>query len=168
MFGEHVPGRTDIWRHYEKVRDSIGLDFLGGGTGGIGTPAALRSHLRSFADAGVDQTVFIQQGGNNRHEHICEALQLFHDEVQSEFKAEEADRQRRKQEELAPYIEAAFTRKQYLAELGDDEIPTFPAYGFEIAEANLSHLPKDQQDRVRQWQKLREVVREADKVALAD
>ena len=46
------------------------------GTGGIGTPEDLRKHLRGFQDAGVDQVSFIQQGGNNKHEHICEALEL--------------------------------------------------------------------------------------------
>ena len=34
---------------------------------------AMRESLRTFQDAGVDQTIFIQQGGKNRHEHICES-----------------------------------------------------------------------------------------------
>ena len=45
--------------------------------GGIGTPDMLRAHLRKFADVGVDQVIFIQQGGSNRHDHICESLELF-------------------------------------------------------------------------------------------
>jgi hypothetical protein len=35
----------------------------------------LRAHLKSFEDAGVDQVAFIQQGGKNRHDHICQSLQ---------------------------------------------------------------------------------------------
>jgi alkanesulfonate monooxygenase SsuD/methylene tetrahydromethanopterin reductase-like flavin-dependent oxidoreductase (luciferase family) len=38
---------------------------------------SLRDHLRKFDGSGVDQVAFIQQGGRNKHEHICEALELF-------------------------------------------------------------------------------------------
>ena len=162
VFGEHTPGRTNIWDHYVAVRDSVGLDFLGGGTGGIGTPDELREHLRSFADAGVDQTVFIQQGGNNRHEHICEGLELFASEVMPEFKEAEAEREAAKAAELAPYVEAAFERKEYLAALGDDEIPAFAAYGNTVAEDDIDSLPEAQQRRVRQMRQLKEVVAQAE------
>lgn len=162
-FGEHKPGRTNIWDHYVAVRDSVGLDFLGGGTGGIGTPAELRDHLRSFAEAGVDQTVFIQQGGNNRHDHICEALELFAAEVMPEFKAAEADREAAKAAELAPYVEEAFARKQYLQELADDDIPTYPAYGNTVAEIDIDTLPEAQRRRAMQMRKLRDVVREVER-----
>jgi len=64
-FGEHRPGRTDIWANYERIRDSVGVDFLGGGTGGIGTPDEIARHLQSFADSGVDQTVFIRRTLNS-------------------------------------------------------------------------------------------------------
>uniref|UniRef100_UPI002ADE3546 LLM class flavin-dependent oxidoreductase n=1 Tax=Tepidiforma sp. TaxID=2682230 RepID=UPI002ADE3546 len=41
VFGHHKPGRTNIWENYERVKAAMGaeqLDFLGGGTDGIGTP----------------------------------------------------------------------------------------------------------------------------------
>jgi alkanesulfonate monooxygenase SsuD/methylene tetrahydromethanopterin reductase-like flavin-dependent oxidoreductase (luciferase family) len=160
-FGDHRPGRTDIWRRYEAVRDRIGVEFLGGGTGGIGTPAELREHLRAFEGAGVDQTVFIQQGGKNRHEHICEALELFAAEVMPEFKEHEAQRQARKQEELAPYVEAAFKRKEFLKELTDDEIPEYEAYGNSVAltEADIAKLPEANRRRALAMRKLREIVK---------
>src|SRR5690606_15249838 len=91
-FGTHKPGRTDVWKQYEAVKAAMGdeaLDFLGGGGDGIGTPDQLRAHLRKFVDAGVDQTVFIQQGGKNKHEHICDSLNLFAEKVMPDFKAEE-------------------------------------------------------------------------------
>ncbi len=164
-FGVHTPGRTDIWAHYEAVRDTVGLDFLGGGTGGIGTPDELRHHLRSFAAAGVDQTVFIQQGGKNRHQHICDALELFAAEVMPEFKVAEAERQAAKDRALAPFVAQAFERKQYLAALADDEIPSIPAYGHSVAEIDIDSLPEAQQRRARQMQRLRAVVEEADRQA---
>ena len=117
----------------------------------------MREHLRKFAEAGVDQTVFIQQGGKNRHEHICEALELFAGEVMPEFKANEAERQAKKAEELAPYVEAAFKRKEFMKELTDDEIETYRAYGFAVAEEDISHLPESQQRRALAMRKMREV-----------
>ncbi len=130
IFGEHKPGRTDIWANFEKVRDTLPE---AGEQRGIGTPDQLRAHLRSFADAGVDQVTFIQQGGRNRHDHICEALELFGAEVMPEFKAEEEERERSKMEALAPYLEKAMERKRRMPELSDDEIPSYPALGRQIA-----------------------------------
>lgn len=136
-WGEHKPGRTDLWAAFQEVRQSI-PDSMAAGSGGIGTPDQLRAHLRKFADAGVDQTVFIQQGGKNRHEHICEALELFAAEVMPEFKAGEAAREGAKRAELEPYVEAAFRRKEYLRALPDSEITPFSAYGFAVAERAAS------------------------------
>jgi alkanesulfonate monooxygenase SsuD/methylene tetrahydromethanopterin reductase-like flavin-dependent oxidoreductase (luciferase family) len=161
VFGQHKPGRTDIWANYEAVKGALGaeqLDFLGGGTDGIGTPQDLRDHLRKFADVGVDQTVFIQQGGKNRHEHICEALELFAAEVMPEFRDEEERRQARKLDELAPYIEKAMQRKQWMRELSDDEIPTYAAYGAMIAEVDTSNLDGAARIRAERWRKMREVL----------
>ena len=44
---------------------------------GIGTPDDFREHVRAFEAAGVDQIILLQQAGRNRHEHICESLELF-------------------------------------------------------------------------------------------
>ena len=55
-----------------------------------------------------------------------------------EFKANEAERQAKKAEELAPYVEAAFKRKEFMKELTDDEIETYRAYGFAVAEEDIS------------------------------
>jgi hypothetical protein len=161
-FGKHRPGRTNVWERFEAVRDEIGLEHLGEGTGGIGTPKQLRDHLRKFADAGVDQAVFIQQGGKNMHENICEDLELFAAEVMPEFKAEEEARLRRKNDELAPYVEAAMQRKERMAELRDDEIPEFEAYGFNVAEIDVSQLPEAQRRRFEAMRKMRKIVNRFD------
>ena len=140
-FGEHKPGRTNLFAEFKALREKNLLenpiDFaqaLTGGRGGIGTPEDMRVHLRKFEEVGVDQVTFIQQAGMNKHEHICEALELFGEQVMPEFKARGAVREAKKQEELAPYIEAAMARKQFMKPLSDDEIPTFPALGRSIVE----------------------------------
>lgn len=132
--GIHTPGRTDIWKQFEAARD--GMDPNMGR--GIGTPETLRKHLRGFAEAGVDQVVFIQQGGRNRHEHICQSLELFASEVMPEFKAEVAERERKKAEELAPYMAAAMARKTPMPALADHDIPTIEALGRRIAEQSTA------------------------------
>jgi alkanesulfonate monooxygenase SsuD/methylene tetrahydromethanopterin reductase-like flavin-dependent oxidoreductase (luciferase family) len=89
IFGEHKPGHTDIWAAYEKARGKLPE---AGAARGIGTPEQLRAHLKSFEDSGVDQVAFIQQGGRNRHEHICQSLELFAREVLPEFDEREEAR----------------------------------------------------------------------------
>jgi len=131
-FGAQIPGRTDIWEKFQAALPN--LPAAQAAEGGIGTPKQLREHLRKFADCGVDQVAFIQQGGRNRHEHICEALELFAAEVMPEFKAEEAERVRRKDAELAPFIEAALKRKTWMKPLTDSEIEPVVALGRQIAE----------------------------------
>ena len=83
--------------------------------------------MRSFQDAGVDQIILLQQAGRNRHEHICESLELLAREVLPEFAAEAPERERRKAEELAPFIEKALARKQRMAPLADADIPVVRA-----------------------------------------
>lgn len=140
--GIHKPGRTNLFEQFQTARQKRlaenPLDAnqaLGAERGGIGTPDDMRVHLRKFEDVGVDQVTFIQQAGMNKHEHICESLELFAAEVMPEFKEREAEREAKKQEELAPYIEAALARKQTLPQLSDDEIPSFVSLGRQVAEA---------------------------------
>ena len=141
--GKHRPGRTTIWNNYMEVRDGIvSPDLTGGGEkgnitgsrGAIGTPEQVRSHLRAFSDIGVDQAIFIQQGGKNKHSDICDSLELFASQVMPEFHAEETARIKAKDEELAPYITEAFNRKKWLAPLSDEEIPILQPYGRTVAE----------------------------------
>ena len=47
-------------------------------------------------DVGVDQVIFIQQAGRNRHDDICASLELFAADVLPEFAADEPERQARK------------------------------------------------------------------------
>ena len=129
IFGTHKPGRTDIWAGYEKARPLLPE---AGASRGIGTPDQLREHLARFEDTGVDQVIFIQQGGKNRHEHICESLELFASRVLPEFKEREATRAVEKERELAPFIEQAMAKKRWMRPLKDEEIPELEALGRQV------------------------------------
>src|SRR5262249_27331852 len=43
IFGEHLPGRTNIWANYEQARDL--LPIAHGGAGAIGSPEPIEQHL---------------------------------------------------------------------------------------------------------------------------
>ena len=128
-----MPGRTDMWGDYLKKRGNRTQEIIDAAARadaiatGIGTPDDMRKHLKAFQEAGVDQVIFMQQAGRNKHSEICESLELFAAEVMPEFKAEVAAREARKAEELAPYIEAALARKNWMKPLADDEIPVVRA-----------------------------------------
>lgn len=128
-----VPGRTDMWGDYLKKRGDRTEEMIAAAAlsenyaSGIGTPDDMRSHLRAFQASGIDQVIFMQQAGRNRHDHICQSLELFAAEVMPEFKAEVAAREEKKARELAPFIEAALARKNWMKPLADNEIPVVRA-----------------------------------------
>ena len=128
-----LPGRSQLFADFQKSRARQDDEIIAAVKGaarnanGIGTPSDIRDHIRGFQEAGVDQVIFLQQAGRNKHEHICESLELFAAEVMGEFKAEVAARENRKAVELAPYIAAAMARKKFMKPLSDDEIPVVKA-----------------------------------------
>lgn len=128
-----VPGRTDMWGDYIRARGNRTEEVIEAAARadqiatGIGTPDDMRAHLKAFQSAGVDQVIFMQQAGRNRHDHICESLELFAAEVMPEFKADAAAREERKARELQPFIEAALARKNRMKPLADHEIPVVKA-----------------------------------------
>ena len=111
VFGDHRPGRTNIYEEFLERRDDVGFarsiitadaaplgmrvlqQGLGSLRGAIGTPEQVRDLCRRYEAAGVDQLIFVMQAGRNRHEHICESIELFASEVLPEFaqRADEAD-----------------------------------------------------------------------------
>jgi alkanesulfonate monooxygenase SsuD/methylene tetrahydromethanopterin reductase-like flavin-dependent oxidoreductase (luciferase family) len=129
VFGTHRPGRTNVWDEFENKRDLFGFrrqtaaqtgqtlgaqlfeQGLGALRGAIGTPDQVRDLLRGYEDAGVDQVIFVSQAGRNRHEHICESLELFATEVLPDFAEHEDEREKAKLERLAPAIEEALARR---------------------------------------------------------
>jgi hypothetical protein len=100
--------------------------------GAIGSVESVREHLNKFKATGVDQLVFLQQCGKNKHEDVCESLELFAKELMPEFRDGEEERQAKKMRDLEPYIEAAFKRKedQRPLRMPDDEVTVFPAIDY--------------------------------------
>ena len=140
---DQVPGRTTVWEEFQARRppDSVERRIAAAEAQGddyascIGTPADATRYLQQMREVGVDQVIFIQQAGRNRHEDICASLELFAAEVMSEFTTGEAERQARKAAELAPYVQAALARKDWMRPLADDEIPVVRA---SVAKAQTS------------------------------
>jgi alkanesulfonate monooxygenase SsuD/methylene tetrahydromethanopterin reductase-like flavin-dependent oxidoreductase (luciferase family) len=123
-----VPGRTNLWGEYlerrgNRTEEFVAQNVVGARSSGIGTPPDMRAHLESFQEAGVDQVIFLQQAGRNRHAHICESLELFASDVMPTFGAEVEEREARKHAELAPYVQAALARKNWMKPLAPEDIP---------------------------------------------
>ena len=129
-----VPGRSALFERFQRERsagalldanparaESLASAFQG--SRGIGTAADFRAHAATFEAAGVDQIILLQQAGRNRHEHICESLEILGRDVLPEFAAKAAERDRRKAEELAPFIERALARKTRMPPIADRDIP---------------------------------------------
>jgi len=121
VYGEYRPGRSDVWERFQEIKDTISDNV---GRGGLGTPDQVRHHLKRYEDIGVDQVIFVQQSGANRHEHICDSLELFGRELLPEFKQREAEKAEKKRHELEPYIAAALERKVRMPAMKEEEIPT--------------------------------------------
>lgn len=126
----HEPGCTSVWDAFQAGRNDAGFardivradkaplgvkilqHGLGSLRGAIGTPEQITDLIRRYEAVGVDQIGFVLQAGRNRHEHICEAIELFGSRVLPEFAREREARDREKAERLAPAIEAALARRE--------------------------------------------------------
>jgi hypothetical protein len=108
-FGRHEPGKTDIWNNFKT--SPLSLPGMDGSNSCVGSPEQIRTRLREFEEAGVDQVVFISQAGNNKHEDICSSLNLFAEKVQPEFKEREQKIAKQKAERIAPIVAKAMKRK---------------------------------------------------------
>ena len=123
------PGRSRLWESFTRARGDRTAELVaraqdaGYRGAGIGTPDDMRTHVREFQAAGVDQVIFLQQAGHNRHADILAALELFARTVAPEFQCDAAEREARKREDLAPWIARALERKQWMRPLADDAIP---------------------------------------------
>ncbi len=133
VFGQHEPGRTGLWEEFLQRRGEYGFarelvqagpagsneplgvrllqHGLGSLRGAIGTPAQIAGLVERYQRAGVDQVIFVSQAGRNRHEHICESLELLAREVLPCFAEKAEAREREKAARLAPAIERALGRR---------------------------------------------------------
>jgi len=128
-FGRHHPGRSNIWEEFQRERDKRGFareiinpdqaplgvqimqQGLGSLRGAIGTPEQIADLVRRYEAVGVDQIVFVSQAGPNRHEDVCESLELFGEKVIPQFAEQAEEAERAKLERLEPAIEAALARR---------------------------------------------------------
>ncbi len=128
-FGEHRPGHSNIWREFTERRDEVGFarrivtpddaplgvrllqEGLGSLRGAIGTPDQIAQLMERYEAAGVDQVIFVCQAGPNRHEHICESIELFAAEVMPRFAERAEEVERAKCERLAEATERALGRR---------------------------------------------------------
>ncbi|HKE78469.1 MAG TPA: LLM class flavin-dependent oxidoreductase, partial [Solirubrobacteraceae bacterium] len=155
VFGDHRPGRTNIYEEFLARRDEVGFARsiinaddgplgvrvlqrgLGSLRGAIGSPAQVRDLCRRYEEAGVDQVIFVMQTGRNRHEHILESIELFASEVLPEFadRADAVDAARA--ERFAPAIEAALARRE-APPVSDSEYTVVPSASGPPAESGLA------------------------------
>jgi len=88
------PGTVDLWGEYEKWKHANPEGHARAISGGlIGSPQTIRERLRKYSTSHVDQIILLNQAGKNTHEHICESLELFANEVMPEFQADEPAQQ---------------------------------------------------------------------------
>jgi alkanesulfonate monooxygenase SsuD/methylene tetrahydromethanopterin reductase-like flavin-dependent oxidoreductase (luciferase family) len=80
---------------------------IGSLRGAVGTPDQVAELVRRYEEAGVDQ-VIVLQAGPNKHEHICESLELFGEQVIPRFAKDRETKEREKRERLAPAIGEMF------------------------------------------------------------
>jgi alkanesulfonate monooxygenase SsuD/methylene tetrahydromethanopterin reductase-like flavin-dependent oxidoreductase (luciferase family) len=132
----HEPGRTNVWDDYVRHRDrravsaddaplSVRIAQQGTLRGAVGTPDQVAELVRRYEAVGVDQVIFVMQAGPNRHEHICESIELFGEQVIPRFAEGREEREKDKAERLAPAVEAALSRRE----------PARPAVTYRIDEA---------------------------------
>ncbi len=102
--GPVVPGTVSLWDEYLTWKASPeGQRAQHGGL--IGSPDTIRAKLHKFAESNVDQVILLNQAGRNRHEHICEALELFATEVMPDFHGLEPEHDEWKRQVLAGELE---------------------------------------------------------------
>jgi hypothetical protein len=118
-----------VWQEFQDRRAEVGFareivtpddaplgvrllqEGLGSLRGAIGTPEQVGDLIERYEAAGVDQVIFVSQAGTNRHEHICESLELFAAEVMPRFAERAPERERAKEERLAGAVEQALERR---------------------------------------------------------
>ena len=86
-----APGTVNMWDEYnawKRANPDAQEAALRGGL--IGSPDTLRKKLAKFESSHIDQVILLNQAGKNRHEDICESLELFAKEVMPEFQGHHA------------------------------------------------------------------------------
>ena len=75
--------------------------------------------IERYEASGVDQVIFVSQAGANRHDHVCESLELFASDVLPRFAERAPEREQAKVERLGSAMERAFVPEQARGFEGD-------------------------------------------------
>ena len=99
-------GTVNLWDEFVKWKDAnpdLIEKALRGGL--VGSPDTIRKKLRKFKESHADQIILLNQAGKNSHEHICESLEMFAEQVMPEFHADEPAHQDWKRQVMSGEIE---------------------------------------------------------------
>ncbi len=156
----HAAGVTDVFSEFVRRRDSAGFarhivrpdeaplgvrllqEGMGSLRGAIGSVEQVSDLVARYEAAGVDQVIFVMQAGRNRHEHICESLELFASRVMPRFVDGRDEREAAKAVRLADAVEAALGRREAARSLRSPYVIDEPA---ELARARRQHTPTPRQ-----------------------
>jgi alkanesulfonate monooxygenase SsuD/methylene tetrahydromethanopterin reductase-like flavin-dependent oxidoreductase (luciferase family) len=155
--GTHAAGVTDVFNEFQLHREQAGFargivrpdqaplgvrllqEGVGSLRGAIGSPQQVEDLVARYEAAGVDQMIFVIQAGNNRHEHICESIELFAETVMPRFAEGRDEREAAKAQRLAGAVQAALERREAPRELSSP-------YVLDEA-AELARAPGDRRQR---------------------
>ena len=142
VFGQHRPGRTNLWEEFQRNRNQYGFareivrpedaplgvrllqQGLGSLRGAVGTPAQIADLMERYERAGVDAVLFVSQAGHNRHEHICESMETFAREVMPRFAGRAEARESAKRARLAEACGRAIARRLPARTVEDEYVVT--------------------------------------------
>jgi alkanesulfonate monooxygenase SsuD/methylene tetrahydromethanopterin reductase-like flavin-dependent oxidoreductase (luciferase family) len=110
FFGEHRPGKTNIWRDFTSAPKKDAAPEAASQTC-VGTPKQVRERLREFEESGIDQVIGVGQVGRIPHDLMCSSFRLFSKEVLPEFKDRDMTKVRERVERNARISEKAMARK---------------------------------------------------------
>ena len=98
-------GTVNVWEKFEEWKNANPEAVQTALRGGlVGSPDTIRKKLRKFQSSHCDQIILLNQAGKNSHEHICESLELFANEVMPEFHAAEPAHQEWKRQVMSREI----------------------------------------------------------------
>jgi len=127
--GTHRVGDSNLWQSFgtDRAEHGFALEIvhadaqplavrllqagMGSLRGAIGTPGQVADLIARYEAAGVDQVMFVMQAGNNRHEHICESIELFARQVLPRFADGREEKELAKADRLAAAVDKALARR---------------------------------------------------------
>ncbi|MEV4211224.1 LLM class flavin-dependent oxidoreductase [Micromonospora sp. NPDC049662] len=145
-FGTHTPGHGELWQQFLRSE----VDPMAG-VSAIGSVERVRAHFAELEEAGVDQVILLQQAGNYEHEHVCESLSMLGEQVLPQFLERNEERRRRKQEELAPYIENALANVEPMPTVTPEPVEAYQVLWQRQAAGNEQWGAKRSQDAANMW-----------------